>query len=64
MSQLQSDTQNKTSQDLQDNTQIDHDEDTDMTKCRKCWFTPESDGKSDIDLIAKWCSDFENYNAW
>ncbi|KAH9809479.1 hypothetical protein DFH28DRAFT_933777 [Melampsora americana] len=47
-----------------DDTQETDKMDMDPNKSKKCWFTPDSDGKSDMDLVAKWCSVFENYNAW
>ncbi|KAH9808798.1 hypothetical protein DFH28DRAFT_607704 [Melampsora americana] len=59
-----SDTQIKAPQELQANLQAENDDETDKAKSKKCWFTPESDGKSDIDLVAEWCSDFDNFNAW
>ncbi|KAH9824896.1 hypothetical protein DFH28DRAFT_1117046 [Melampsora americana] len=48
----------------QADTQTELDDDNEKIKGKKCWFTPESDGKSDIDLVAEWCSDFDNFNAW
>lgn len=30
----------------------------------KCWFVPHEDGISDMDLVAKWCSHFENFTEW
>ncbi|KAH9820081.1 hypothetical protein DFH28DRAFT_1218605 [Melampsora americana] len=59
-----SDTRIKAPQELQANIQAENDDETDKTKSKKCWFTPKSDGKSDIDLVAEWCSDFDNFNAW
>ncbi|KAH9808100.1 hypothetical protein DFH28DRAFT_1136745 [Melampsora americana] len=60
-----SDPQNGAPQNSDGITQNDNEEDTDTIKAKKkCWFTPESDGKSDIDLVAEWCSNFENFNAW
>ncbi|KAH9807452.1 hypothetical protein DFH28DRAFT_1006179 [Melampsora americana] len=47
-----------------DDTQETDKMDSDPNDSKKCWFTPDSDGKSDMDLVAKWCSVFENYNAW
>lgn len=29
-----------------------------------CWFMPHEDGKSDMDLVAGWCSNFENFTEW
>ncbi|KAH9808111.1 hypothetical protein DFH28DRAFT_1197991 [Melampsora americana] len=66
-SQPESDTQIEATQnsEAEGNTQNDDEEDTETTKTKKkCWFTPDSDGKSDIDLVAEWCSKFENFNAW
>lgn len=64
-SQPDSDTPNEATQNLKGNTQNVDEEDTEITKAKKkCWFTPGSDGKSDIDLVAEWCSNFKNFNAW
>lgn len=30
----------------------------------KCWFVPHDDGRSDMDLVALWCSDFDNFTEW
>lgn len=29
-----------------------------------CWFMPQEDGKSDMDLVAGWCSNFNNFTEW
>ncbi|KAH9811432.1 hypothetical protein DFH28DRAFT_1130994 [Melampsora americana] len=50
-----SDAQTEAPQNSDGITQNDDEEDTDTIKAKKkCWFTPESDGKSDIDLVAEW----------
>ncbi|KAH9822299.1 hypothetical protein DFH28DRAFT_922613 [Melampsora americana] len=33
-------------------------------KSQASWFEKQSDGYSDMDLIALWCSDENNYNRW
>lgn len=30
----------------------------------QCWFTPHEDGRSDMDLVALWCSNFDNFAEW
>lgn len=29
-----------------------------------CWFMPHDDGKSNMDLVAGWCGNFENFTGW
>ncbi|KAH9815757.1 hypothetical protein DFH28DRAFT_927665 [Melampsora americana] len=60
----ESDTPIESTQEFQNDTHTERDDDPDKSKAKRCWFTPESDGKSDIDLVAEWCSHFENFNAW
>ncbi|KAH9811846.1 hypothetical protein DFH28DRAFT_1130546 [Melampsora americana] len=43
----------------------DENEEKDITSSKKCWYTPQSeDGKSDMDVVAEWCSIHENFDSW
>ncbi|KAH9809884.1 hypothetical protein DFH28DRAFT_933267 [Melampsora americana] len=55
-SQTQNETIHKSQDDTQDNEKID----LDPKKSKKCWFTLDSNGKSNMNLVAKWCRVFEN----
>lgn len=30
----------------------------------QCWFTKREDGRSDMDMVALWCSEFDNFTTW
>ncbi|KAH9806824.1 hypothetical protein DFH28DRAFT_940310 [Melampsora americana] len=52
----------QTDSESQSNTQLE--ESIDPNKSQTCWFTPQVDGQSDMDVVAEWCSIFEHFDLW